>query len=139
VSETEDLRAAEQRAEEIRAGVKLSQFEESLRKFGETGILRLSDDRLPREQVLDEAWEAITTERNAEYGEPIDNLSRWAGACNALGYRRPGGGELKPHDMAVIMVLGKACRTVESPDKPDTWVDGSGYFAIGYECVTLED
>jgi hypothetical protein len=92
-----------------------------------------------RETVLEDARQAVCSDRNTEYGEPIDNFSRWAGACNALGYRRPGGGELKPHDLAVIMSLGKLSRSVQSPDKQDTWVDLAGYAAVGYELVTLED
>ena len=91
-----------------------------------------------RAAVLDDAKTAVCQDRNADYGEPIDNFGRWAGACSALGYRRPGGGELKPHDMAVIAGLGKFCRTVESPEKADHWVDVAGYAATGYECVTLE-
>jgi hypothetical protein len=99
-----------------------------------------------REAVLDDAKEAVCNDRNAEYGEPIDNFGRWAGACNALGFRvlLPGGQgsawrELKPHDLAVIMGLGKLSRSVQSPDKADTWVDLAGYAAVGYELVTLED
>lgn len=89
--------------------------------------------------VLDDAKRAVCNDRNAEYGEPIDNFGRWAGACNALGYKGPGGRDLKPHDLAVIMGLGKLSRSVQSPDKADTWVDLAGYAAVGYELVTLED
>ena len=91
-----------------------------------------------RADVLDEAKQAVCTDRNAEYGEPIDNLGRWAGACNALGYRAPGGRDLKPHDLAVIMALGKLSRSVQTPDKQDTWVDLAGYAAVAGELVTLE-
>src|SRR5579859_1591606 len=92
-----------------------------------------------RAAVLDDAKAAVCQDRNTEYGEPIDNFGRWAGACNALGYRRPGGGDLKPHDLAVIMGLGKLSRSVQSPEKADTWTDLAGYAAVGFELVTLED
>jgi|SRR5579871_1339992 len=92
---------------------------------------------LPREAVLDDAKTAICQDRNAEYGEPIDNFTRWAGACSALGYRGPGR-ELLPHDLAVIMSLGKLSRSVQSPRKMDTWTDLAGYAAVAYELVTLE-
>lgn len=92
-----------------------------------------------RAEVLDEAKRAVCSDRNAEYGEPIDNFGRWAGACNALGYRGPDGRDLKPHDLAVIMGLGKLSRSIQSPDKKDTWVDLAGYAAVGYELVALED
>jgi hypothetical protein len=104
----------------------------------ETGQIHLPDDRPVRAQVLDEAKQAVCNDRPEEYGEPIDNFGRWAGACNALGYQGPGGGPLKPHDLAVIMGLGKLSRSVQSPDKQDTWVDLAGYAAVGYELVTLE-
>ena len=98
------------------------------------------DALLPeRARVLRDAEQVVCSDRNEEYGEPIDNFSRWAGACNALGYQGPGGRELKPHDLAVIMGLGKLSRSVQSPDKQDTWTDLAGYAAVGYELVTLED
>ena len=111
----------------------------------ETGQFHLPDNRSMREAVLDDAKQAVCNDRNEEYGEPIDNFGRWAGACNALGFRvliPDGTGaarELKPHDLAVIMGLGKLSRSVQTPDKADTWVDLAGYAAVGYELVTLED
>lgn len=114
-------------------------LKEMARQLYDTGQIQLPDDRLPRERVLDQAWEAICNDRNAEYGEPIDNFGRWAGACNALGYQGPDGRPLKPHDLAVIMGLGKLSRSIQSPEKEDTWVDLAGYAAVGYELVTLED
>lgn len=101
--------------------------------------VKLGDEPPLRAAVLDEAKQAVCSDRNEEYGEPIDNFGRWAGACNALGYQGPGGRPLKPHDLAVIMGLGKLSRSVQSPDKQDTWVDLAGYAAVGYELVTLED
>ena len=92
-----------------------------------------------RAEVLRDAEKAVCNDPNAEYGEPIDNFGRWAGACNALGYQGPGGRPLKPHDLAVIMGLGKLSRSVQSPEKADTWTDLAGYAAVGYELVTLED
>ena len=102
-------------------------------QWQDTGALTM------REAVLDDARVAVCQDRNAEYGEPVDNFGRWAGACNALGYQGPGGRPLKPHDLAVIMGLGKLSRSVQSPDKADTWVGLAGYAAVGYELVTLED
>lgn len=108
-------------------------------QLGKDGKMQLNTPGLTRAQVLDEAKQAVCSDRNTEYGEPIDNFGRWAGACNSLGYRGPGGRELKPHDLAVIMGLGKLSRSVQSPDKQDTWVDLAGYAAVAYELVTLED
>lgn len=116
----------------------MSELEERIREFGRTGILKIGSDPV-RADVLDEAKQAVCSDRNTEYGEPIDNFGRWAGACHALGYRGPGGRDLKPHDLAVIMGLGKLSRSIQSPDKKDTWVDLAGYAAVGFELVTLED
>lgn len=91
-----------------------------------------------RAAILDEAKQAVCSDRNAEYGEPIDNFGRWAGVCNALGYRGPGGRELKPHDLAVIATGGKLCRVMQTPDKRDHSVDTAGYGSLIYELVTLE-
>jgi hypothetical protein len=91
-----------------------------------------------RAQVLDNAKGLVCSERNAQYGEPIDNFRRWADALNAYGYQGPGGRVLLPHDIAVIMTTGKLSRAVQTPDNPEHWTDGAGYLANGYECVTLE-
>jgi Domain of unknown function (DUF6378) len=124
----------------------IAALQEALSSLYETGKLVLPDGRTVREAVLDDAKQAVCSDRNAEYGEPIDNLGRWAEAVNGLGYRVlvPGSGgaawrELKPHDMAVIMGVGKYARLMHSPEKADHWVDAAGYPAIGFECVTLED
>jgi len=92
-----------------------------------------------RAYILDEAKQAVCSDRNAEYGEPIDNFGRWAGVCNSLGYRGPGGRELKPHDLAVISTAGKLSRAMQTPGKRDHSVDTAGYGSLIYELVTLED
>jgi hypothetical protein len=115
-------------------------LQEWMERFEKTPGVYLDALKTPmRAAVLDDAKQAVCSDRNAEYGEPIDNFGRWAGACNSLGYRGPGGRDLKPHDLAVIMGLGKLSRSVQSPGKADTWVDLAGYAAVGYELVTLED
>ena len=112
-------------------------LEEALREFGETGILKLGSDPI-RAEILDEAKQAVCSARPAEYGEPIDNFSRWAGECNSLGYRGPGGRELKPHDVAIISTAGKLSRAMQTPGKRDHSVDIAGYGSLIYELVTLE-
>ena len=107
----------------------LADWEVELLKAGST----------PRARVLDDAKQAVCSDRNAEYGEPIDNFTRWAGVCQALGYRGPGGRDLKPHDLAVISTAGKLSRVMQTPGKRDHSVDISGYGSLIYELVTLED
>lgn len=91
-----------------------------------------------RALVLRDAEQAVCSDRNAEYGEPIDNFGRWAGTCNALGYRGPDGRPLKPHDLAIIAAAGKLCRAMQTPGKRDHSVDTAGYGSLIYELVTLE-
>jgi hypothetical protein len=139
VTPTEHRRAAEQRAGEVRAGVFVAGgIEQALREFGETGILELHSEPI-RAGVLDEAKEAVCSDRNGDYGEPIDNFGRWAGCCNALGYRGPGGRDLKPHDLAIIMGVGKFSRAMETPKKRDHGVDVAGYGSLMTELAIQED
>jgi Domain of unknown function (DUF6378) len=98
----------------------------------------MSGELPARSVLLGTAEKLVCSDRNLEYGEPADNLKRWAESCNALGYRGPGGRQLLPHDIAVIMCLGKLARTVVSYQKDDTWADIAGYAAIGWECVSME-
>lgn len=92
-----------------------------------------------RALILRDAEKAVCSDRNAEYGEPIDNFSRWTGMCNAAGYRGPGGRELKPHDLAIIQGLGKFSRAMQTPKKRDHGVDVAGYGSLMTELAILED
>lgn len=117
----------------------MSSLEESIRKFGETGVLKLPDDDTIREQVLNEAKQAVCSDRNGEYGEPLENFGRWTGMCNAAGYRGPGGRDLKPHDLAIIQGLGKFSRAMETPKKRDHGIDVAGYGSLMTELALTED
>lgn len=86
-----------------------------------------------RDQALDEAKRLVSNDRNTEYGEPIDNFTKVVEALNALGYRGPGGRLLTPHDLPVIQIVTKLSRLVQTPDKADSWIDISGYGALGRE------
>ena len=108
-----------------------------LREWAATG--RLSGPDPIRAEILDEAKQAVCQDRNTEYGEPIDNFGRWAGMCNAAGYRGPDGRLLKPHDMAIIGGLGKFSRAMETPEKRDHGVDVAGYGSLMTELALLED
>lgn len=93
---------------------------------------------LVRNEVLDEASTAISSDRNQSYGEPHDNFSRISGMMNAAGYRGPGGRLLQPHDTALIMNIVKISRLMHDPAKKDSWVDMAGYSGCGYESVIRE-
>lgn len=92
----------------------------------------------PRATLLDEAKKIITGDRNNSYGPPTQDFTRTAGILTALGYRTEGGGPIKPHDVAIMVIAVKLSRLMWSPDKRDSWVDLAGYAACGHECVMDE-
>jgi len=88
-----------------------------------------------REDVMAKALEAITADRNADYGDPEDNFriirNLWVAYLNEL-HR-----DLLPHDVAVLMILVKVARLVTSPTNRDNWVDIAGYAGCGAEAAEL--
>lgn len=124
---------------ERKPSFKLSELRAEQEREAREQVEAKLDALLPaRALVLRDAEQAVCSDRNAEYGEPIDNFSRWAGTCNALGYRGPDGRPLKPHDLAIISAAGKLCRAMQTPGKRDHSVDTAGYGSLIYELVTLE-
>lgn len=92
----------------------------------------------PREDILVEAINLITGDRNAQYGPPTQDFDRTAELLNVLGYRGPGGRKILKHDIAVIVTQIKQSRIVHSPGKRDNWTDTAGYAGCGWECVVEE-
>jgi hypothetical protein len=116
-----------------------------------------------RASVLDEAKSLVTGERNASYGDPIDDFRRtatyWSTHAGGV-FRRKllaigwDGQKLEqltaadviavvdslfdPHDVAIMMTQLKNSRLAWSPEKRDNWVDAAGYDACGYDCVVRE-
>lgn len=88
-----------------------------------------------RTDLLEEANQLVTGDRNNSYGEPHQDFARSAGALTALGYRGPDGRELQAHDIAIIISTVKMSRLMWSPLKRDSWVDIAGYAACGYEAA----
>lgn len=93
----------------------------------------------PRADMLREAEKLVTGDRNNSYGPPTQDFKRTAGALTAFGYRGPDGRDLKAHDVALIVATVKMSRLMWTPQKRDSWVDGAGYFACGWECALTED
>lgn len=85
-------------------------------------------DVTQRELMLDEAATLVSHDRNADYGDPGDNLTDIANMWTA--YK---GIKFSAHDVAAMMVLTKVARLKVSPGKDDNWVDIAGYAALGYE------
>jgi hypothetical protein len=85
-----------------------------------------------RRAVLDQAAEAILSDRNEAYGPPEDNFRDTAELWSA--YLRVSKGveiELTALDVANIMILLKMARLNTSPTKLDHYVDMAGYAGCG--------
>lgn len=81
-----------------------------------------------RQDILDEARDIVSADRNVSYGEPERNFEMIAGL-----WREYLGGDIDAHDVAVCLLLVKVARIKSSPDKLDHWVDIAGYAACGGE------
>ena len=91
-------------------------------------------DATLREKLLMDAADLVANNRNKEYGEPFENLSRTASMFKAyLGERN--GHSLEAHDIAVFGIILKLGRLSHNQHKADSWADIAGYAAIGYECM----
>ena len=80
-----------------------------------------------RTQILNSALSAVSVERNAEYGEPKDNLGLIARYWSVLF-----GIPVTAEQVARANVLTKVARLHNGPSD-DSWVDIAGYSAIGGE------
>jgi hypothetical protein len=88
----------------------------------------MDDSVTLREQVLDEAKNYITADRNTDYGTPESNFTDIARFWSTYL-----GASIMPHDVAAMMMLMKISRIKTNPDKRDSWTDGAGYAACGFE------
>ncbi len=91
---------------------------------------------LPRLELLHQAEQLVSRDRNQDYGDPQINFQRTVDLVKAyLGERR--GVDLAPEDIAVIGVLLKIGRLAEDRSKFDSWCDIAGYAAVGWEVIEL--
>lgn len=81
-----------------------------------------------RSELLKAAEEIITKDRHNTYGSAEDNF-----ACIASFWSTYLGIEIKPYQVAFMMVLFKIARLKNNPEHPDSAVDAAGYTAIGHE------
>lgn len=94
----------------------------------------------PRQDIIQEALGLVTKNRNKEYGEPEDNFLNiaelWKEYMAQFHQVRP---DLKPQDVALMMVLFKLARMGENINNRDNWADLIGYAACGWRCTQQED
>jgi hypothetical protein len=79
-----------------------------------------------REAVLRATEQAVMADRNRDYAPPEENFSRIADLMNIY---LEGRDEITPYDVAMLMILTKVARAIESPWVLDHLVDISGYAA----------
>lgn len=114
-----------------------------------------------RRQLLESAADLVEGDRNAAYGDPIDDFRRtsryWSTHIGGVLRRKvqdlvDEDGTilyedllwvvdqlLDPHDVAVMMTQLKMSRLAWSPQKQDSYVDAAGYMACGWDCALREE
>lgn len=111
-----------------------------------TGNFPLSEAQKPkpesvvptREQILRDALQIVTKDRNQDYGNPEDNFATianyWTTYLQSKGLisRQD---SITNVDVAAMMILMKCSRLATSPNKLDHWIDIAGYSSCGGECA----
>lgn len=87
-----------------------------------------------RNDILKTAELIVNGEREGQYGAPEDSFSNIARLWGIYLGR-----DLKPSDVANLMVLMKVARNMNGVYKADNWVDMVGYSALGGELQNLEE
>lgn len=77
----------------------------------------------------------VDGERQAQHGDPIPNMQRFASLVNA--YLNGSEGDLTAHDGAMIALLLKVARVAANPQLPDNYDDIEGYNEIARRCVGI--
>lgn len=94
----------------------------------------MTDNKPPRELILETAKGLVAGRRSDEYGDPNENFSAiadmWTAYC-----RRKGSYFMSAHDVAAFTIMIKLSRIAYNPKSWDSWVDIAGYAALGAETV----
>ena len=88
---------------------------------------------MTRDDVLDKAKELINGQRAKDYGHAYLTHARVAALWTT--YTRSTTEDLTPVDVAMMMVLLKVARAIETPTE-DSFVDIAGYAALASEMVS---
>lgn len=85
-------------------------------------------------QTLKTASEAVTGDRNNDYGPPTEDFNTQAKMFSAyLSRTNNRDVAVTASDIAALMILVKMARQAHRP-KHDNWIDAAGYAACGAEC-----
>lgn len=95
-----------------------------------------------RDEFLSKLRSIVSTDQRKKYGPPERNFERIAVLWNAYlemaVEARPVGNSIDPHDVAIMMILMKVARLVETPGHADSWMDVAGYAVCGAEIAVPE-
>ncbi len=91
----------------------------------------------PRQDMLRTVERLVSSNRNLDYGEPVENMARTAEMLAAFLGKRTGR-ELEATDVAAFGIILKLGRLAENPTHKDSWQDVAGYASIGFECIEKE-
>ena len=86
-----------------------------------------------REKILRTANTYVNGDRNAQYGDPLQDFTRTATMWSAY-LDHP----VTATDVASLMCLLKLSRIRHQPEKADSWIDLAGYAACGAHCIEAE-
>ena len=91
--------------------------------------------------ILAEAGRLVESDRSEAYGRPVDNHRRIAALWNAwldtaaLGQADYATTPLEAEDAAMMMLLVKVARLMETPDHRDSITDLIGYALVYADCI----
>lgn len=88
-------------------------------------LKKIDAELWPHKSILVEAESLVNGDRQAAYGTPEENFGRWSALCKTMGI------QLEPHQLAMVMVLGKLARQVNK-HKRDNFVDAGGYLELAF-------
>lgn len=94
-----------------------------------------------RQQILEDAIQCVTKDRNSTRGNPKDNFTIISELWNIylLSKYKIGERLVSNTDVAVMMILMKVSRIITSPEHSDHWTDIAGYSACGGEIACKKD
>lgn len=96
-------------------------------------IIGPEEDLPYRAQVLEEARQLITGDRNKSYGSPTQNFQNTADLWTVqFQHKLKDGERFTASDIAQAQILLKMARMIAGP-KRDHWVDVAGYAGCGAE------
>lgn len=89
---------------------------------------------MTRDEILQTACDLINGDRAREYGDAYLNHARIAALWTT--YIRSKPDDLTPVDVAMMLVLMKVARSIETP-KDDSFIDIAGYAALAGEMANV--